>query len=99
MLRKANSVRWLPKDGTTTCHRYCTAYVVSNGKPVTLAMTYVRSDEDEADAVERVLARVENYPFGSISCLPTADSTTSASSAALVISPQRSFTCPRRASA
>jgi len=52
-----------PKDGTTTCHRYCTAYVVSNGKPVTLAMTYVRSDEDEADAVERVLARVENYPL------------------------------------
>ena len=52
-----------PKDGTTTCHRYCTAYVVSNGKPVTLAMTYVRNDEDEADAVERVLARVENYPF------------------------------------
>jgi len=98
MLRKANSVRWLPKDRTTTCHRYCTAYVVSNGKPVTLAMTYVRSDEDEADAVERVLARVENYPFGSISCLPTADSTTGASSAALVIS-QRSFTCPRRASA
>ena len=52
-----------PKDGTTTCHRYCTAYVVSNGKPVTLAMTYVRNDEDEADAVERVLDRVENYPF------------------------------------
>jgi hypothetical protein len=52
-----------PKDGTTTCHRYCTAYVVSNGKPVTLAMTYVRSDEKEADAVERVLARVESYPF------------------------------------
>jgi hypothetical protein len=52
-----------PKDGTTTCHRYCTAYVVSNEKPVTLAMTYVRNDEDEADAVERVLARVESYPF------------------------------------
>jgi len=52
-----------PKDGTTTCHRYCTAYVVCNGKPVTLAMTYVRSDEDEADAVERVLDRVEVYPF------------------------------------
>ena len=51
------------KDGTTTCHRYCTAHVVSNGKPVTLAMTYVRNDEDQADAVERVLARVENYPF------------------------------------
>ena len=52
-----------PKDGTTTCHRYCTAYVVCNGKPVTLAMTYVRSDEDEADAVERLLDRVEAYPF------------------------------------
>ena len=52
-----------PKDGTTTCHRYCTAYVVCNGKPVTLAMTYVRSDEDEADAVERILDRVEAYPF------------------------------------
>jgi len=71
-----------PKDGTTTCHRYCTAYVVSNGKPVTLAMTYVRSDEDEADAVERVLARVEkNYPFEiDLSCLPTADSTTTSAS-------------------
>jgi len=52
-----------PKDGTTTCHRYCTAYVVSNGKPVTLAVTYVRSDEKEADAVERVLDRVAAYPF------------------------------------
>jgi len=52
-----------PTDGTTTCHRYCTAYVVSNGKPVTLALTYVRSDEKEADAVERVLDRVAAYPF------------------------------------
>jgi len=26
-------------------------------------MTYVRSDESEADAVERVLDRVEAYPF------------------------------------
>lgn len=55
--------RMSPKDGTTTCHRYCTAYVVSNGKPVTLAMTYVRSDEKEADAVERVLDRVDSSPF------------------------------------
>ena len=52
-----------PTDGTTTCHRYCTAYVVSNGKPVTLTLTYVRSDEKEADAVERVLDRVGTYPF------------------------------------
>jgi len=89
-----------PKDGTTTCHRYCTAYVVSNGKPVTLAMTYVRSDEDEADAVEaRARPRRKLSLRDRSLCLPTADSTTSASSAALVISPQRSFTCPRRASA
>jgi hypothetical protein len=49
----------VPKDGTTTCHRYCTTYFVSNEKPVTLAMTDIRNDEEEADAVERVLARVE----------------------------------------
>jgi hypothetical protein len=51
------------KDGTTTCHRYWTAYIVSNENPVTLAMTYVRNDETEADAGEHALARVENYPF------------------------------------
>lgn len=51
-----------PKDGTTTCHRYGTASVVSNGKPVTPAMTYVRSDEAEADAVGRFLDPVEVYP-------------------------------------
>jgi len=55
--------RMAAKDGTTTCHRYCTAYLVSNGKPVTLATTYVRSDEKEADAVERILDRIEAYPF------------------------------------
>jgi hypothetical protein len=42
-----------PTNGTTTCHRYCATSVVSSGKPVTLAMTYVRSDEDEAGAGER----------------------------------------------
>jgi len=47
-----------PTDDTTTCHRYCSAYVVSNGKPVTLALTYVRSDEKEADAVERILDHI-----------------------------------------
>jgi len=55
--------RMRAKDGTTTCHRYCTAYVVSNGKPVTLAMTYVCSSEQEADAVEDALNRVAAYPF------------------------------------
>jgi hypothetical protein len=52
-----------PTDGTTTCHRYFTAYVVSNGKPVTLVLTYVCSDEKEADAVENALDRVGTYPF------------------------------------
>ena len=36
---------------------------MSSEKPVTLAMTYAHNDEDEVDAVERVLARAENYPF------------------------------------
>ena len=62
-VEKGELCRMAAKDGTTTCHRYCTAYVVCKGKPVTLAMTYVRSDEKEADAVERILDRVEAYPF------------------------------------
>jgi transposase len=33
------------------------------GKPITLAMTYVRSDEKQADAVEDTLDCVEAYPF------------------------------------
>lgn len=45
------------------CHRYCTAYVVSNGEPVTLPLTYVRSDEKEPDTVKRVLDRVGTDPF------------------------------------
>jgi hypothetical protein len=48
-----------PKDSTTTCHRYCTAYLVSSRKPVTLAITYVRNEEKESDAIERVLDRIE----------------------------------------
>jgi len=55
--------RMAAKDSTTTCHRYCTVYLVSNGKPVTLATTYVRSDEKEANAVKRILDRIEAYPF------------------------------------
>ncbi len=55
--------RMAAKDGTTTCHRYCLAYLVSNPKPVTLAMTYVRSDQSEADAVECILDRIKAYPF------------------------------------
>ena len=88
-----------PKDGTTTCHRYCTAYVVSNGKPVTLAMTYVRNDEDEADAVERVLARVENYPFEIDLLLADSGFYNERVTRRSREIAQRSFTCPRRASA
>ena len=39
-------------DGTTTCHRYCTAFTLTAGKRLTLAVTKVRSDESTADAVE-----------------------------------------------
>ena len=39
-------------DGTTTCHRYCTAFTLTAGKRLTLAVTKVRSDEPTADAVE-----------------------------------------------
>ena len=64
-------------DGTTTCHRYCTVYVVSNGKPVTLAMTYVRSDEKEADASSAFSTALAPILSKSISCSLIVDSTTS----------------------
>jgi len=51
------------RDGTTKCHRYCTAFVLAQGKPLTLAVEPVDGDDSKADAVERVLARVETYPF------------------------------------
>ncbi len=51
------------RDGTTKCHRYCTAFVIAQGKPLTLAVEPVDGEDSKADAVERVLARVETYPF------------------------------------
>jgi len=51
------------RDGTTKCHRYCTAFVIARGKPLTLAIEPVDGADSKADAVERVLARVETYPF------------------------------------
>jgi hypothetical protein len=84
-----------PKDGTTTCHRHYTAYPVSNGKPVTLAITYVRNDEKQADAVERVLDRVEAYPFEIEYCWLIPASTTSASSVAHERSPRQSCRSPK----
>jgi hypothetical protein len=55
--------RMKARDGTTKCHRYCTAFVLAQGKPLTLAIEPVTGDDSKADAVERVLARVEQYPF------------------------------------
>ena len=52
-----------PTDGTTTCHRYCTAFTLTTGKRLTLALTKVRSDEPTADAVEDALDRVGSLPF------------------------------------
>jgi len=55
--------RMQARDGTTKCHRYCTAFVIAKGKPLTLAVEPVDGEDSKADAVERVLARVETYPF------------------------------------
>jgi hypothetical protein len=55
--------RMQARDGTTKCHRYCTAFVIARGKPLTLAIEPVAGEDSKADAVERVLARVETYPF------------------------------------
>src|SRR5699024_12513986 len=46
-----------------SCHRYCTAFVIARGKPLTLAVEPVAGEDSKADAVERVLARVETYHF------------------------------------
>ncbi|HZD43873.1 MAG TPA: ISH3 family transposase, partial [Methanomicrobiales archaeon] len=56
--------RMKARDGTTKCHRYCTAFVIAQGKPLTLALEPVSGEDSKADAGERVLARVETYPFG-----------------------------------
>src|SRR6056297_3791933 len=55
--------RMAAQDGTTQCHRYCTAFVIAQGKPLTLAVEPVDGEDSKADAGERVLARVEEYPF------------------------------------
>jgi hypothetical protein len=55
--------RMQARDGTTKCHRYCTVFVLAQGKPLTLAVEPVDGDDSKADAVERLLARVETYPF------------------------------------
>ena len=56
--------RMRARDGTTKCHRYCTAFVIARGKPLTLAVEPVTGEASKADSVERVLDRVGTYPFG-----------------------------------
>ena len=64
-------------DGTTTCHRYCTAFTLTTGKRLTLALTKVRSDEPTADAVERIPTASALSSSKPISTWPTAASTSS----------------------
>lgn len=47
-----------PRDGTSKCHRYCAAFVVTRSKPMILAFTWVHGNESYDDAAERVLGRV-----------------------------------------
>jgi|AntDeeMinimDraft_5_1070356.scaffolds.fasta_scaffold02849_4 hypothetical protein len=55
--------RMAAKDGATTCHHYCAAYLIPSGKLMMLAMRYVRSDKKEADTVKRVFDCIEDCPF------------------------------------
>jgi hypothetical protein len=41
------------RDDTTKYHRYCTAFVLAQGKPLTLAIEPVDGDDGKADAGER----------------------------------------------
>ena len=56
------------RDGTMTCHRYCTAFVLDTAKPLTVAFTAVDATDSPIDAVERILDRVDALPF-EIKCL------------------------------
>jgi hypothetical protein len=67
-LTKAELCKTTPRDGTTTCHRYCAAFVVCRGKPLILAFTWMHGDETRADAAERVLGRVVDLGL-TIGCL------------------------------
>ncbi len=55
--------RMQARDSTTKCHRYCTAFVIAQGKPLTLAVEPVVGEDNKVHAVEHVLARAEAYSF------------------------------------
>lgn len=57
-LTKTELCTTTPRDGTSTCHRYCAAFVLCRNKPLILAFTWMHGDESRADAAKRVLGRV-----------------------------------------
>jgi hypothetical protein len=48
------------KSGTTHFHCYATAYVIKKNKRITLALTYVESDDTLIQILERLLARLKS---------------------------------------
>ena len=48
------------KSGTTHFHCYATAYVIKKNKRITLALTYVKSDDALIQILERLLARLKS---------------------------------------
>jgi hypothetical protein len=61
-------VRGKAKDGTTRFYRVATAYLILNGLRVTLALHFVRPDDDTVSVVDHLLTRVHVQGIG-ISCL------------------------------
>lgn len=60
--------RTTPRDGTSKCHRYCAGFVLSRGKPLILAFTWMHGDETNDDAAKRVLGRVVDLSL-TIKCI------------------------------
>lgn len=48
------------KSGTTHFHCYATAYVIKKNKRITLALTYVESDDTLVQILERLMARLKS---------------------------------------
>lgn len=52
------------KSGTTHFHCYATAYVIKKNKRMTLAVTYVESDDTLVQILERLLSRLKSLDIG-----------------------------------
>jgi len=61
-------VRGKAKDGTTRFYRVATAYLILHGLRVTLALHFVRPDDDTVGVVDRLLKRVQAQGI-EVSCL------------------------------